>query len=52
MLSWVMTIRQGWVAYRDANLVAFKLRHRGSRFAGTAQMNTTKHKGSNLPPTP
>lgn len=46
------TIRQGWVAYRNATLAAFKLRHRGSRFAGTARMNTTRNKGSNKPPTP
>lgn len=36
-----MTIRQAWKAYRDANLVAFKKRHRGSRFAGTARKTST-----------
>lgn len=35
-----MSIRTDWQAYRNANLAAFKLRHRGSRFAGTARVNT------------
>lgn len=35
-----MSIRTDWQAYRDANLAAFKARHRGSLFAGTARSSS------------